>query len=697
MRKAAICGQRLCRGYLARRKAQNLRETRAAIIIQKRVRGFVCRQQYNRVRKAVLGLQTYARANLARQEYLNRVRNRKAVIIQKTVRGYLARRRYERTFRGIILLQSCWRRWLAKRRYKALRVEARSIEHVKNLNKGLENKIISLQQRIEEMNKELFPLRNMQVDYQEMRQQCEANKGLANELKVSSGRIGELELLVQQLRQQLDREQSEKMDLVQECEKMREHLTESTSKMSHVQNELEELRKTHQSRDQEMDETLKRRLDQERAILAQEYDQERAAYQKLLQEFREMEDLKEEMEAQLEHLRESIGKGKGETSANSTARGHSRNASNVSTLSSTSHSESICHVDVEDDGGYGSVKLSTARHECSDSRAGSVAEENVALVLKLQQRLKIVEKDKAILETRVEELERESPTADVRRAQDMIRLQELEMENAKIKDDLKNLRRQVAMEASTDSQLPKGVVVDQLMAQFEAMSDELDRRREECIQLRTVLANTTLGQLNDQTLSLNSSVSQRINGGEGFSEDNEILMAFETQKRIIRHLENELQEEKASGQRSIKELRTEIDRMRQESERVQKVLSQNLNRTPAGAAEAVMQHEIARLTADNLDLQEKNDSLSEQTKKYKRQIKFYAKKLKDAGLWTEGQADSAGGPVDENVSGSRMHRSDSQLPLVRKKEVDYLGMFEFNMGDEKQITRSLIYGTSSRH
>jgi myosin-5 len=43
------------------------------------------------------------------------------------------------------------RRWLARRLYKKLKQEARSVEHVKKLNKGLENKIISLQQKIGEL------------------------------------------------------------------------------------------------------------------------------------------------------------------------------------------------------------------------------------------------------------------------------------------------------------------------------------------------------------------------------------------------------------------------------------------------------------------------------------------------------------------------------------------------------------------
>lgn len=668
LRLAVVGVQRFCRGHLARRKAQHLRETRSAITIQRHVRGFLQRRSYTRLRQTVLGLQTYGRGFLARKKYLQLVCNSKAVIIQKMVRSFLARRRYLRARKSIILLQCCWRRWLARRQYKALRAEARSIEHVKNLNKGLENKIISMQQRIEEMNKELIPLRQKQNDYAELKIQCEANRGLANELKVSVGRIGELELLVKQLQTQLDRERDEKMDLVLERERLDKHNEELNSRIDNIQKELLNSAETNQTRSQEAEDAIKRRLDQERAILAQEYDQERAAYQKLLQDYHEMEERMEEAERELERLREEPGK----TSKSETVRGHSRNASNVSTLSNTS--ELI--ADPEDDGGYGSVRLVPNR---SDS-------EDVGLVLKLQQRLKTVEKDKATLATRVEELERESPTADVRRAQDMIRLQELEMENAKIKEDLKNLRRQSATEH--EGHLSRSP--DMLMSQFEAMSDELDRRREECIQLRTVLANTTLGgELGEQT-ALNAS---RLNGGEPFAEDNEILLAFETQKRIIRHLENELQEEKAASQRKIQIERDEVERLRIDNERQAKVLAGALHRTPQGQTDAVMQHEISRLTADNLDLQEKNDLLSEQLKKYRSQMKL-SKKMKQDGLMTEQQEITQ--EVHETVHSSRRNERSESLPVVRKKDTNYLGMFDFNMGDEKQIARNLVYELKPR-
>lgn len=50
-----------------------------------------------------------------------------------------------------------------------MRIEARSIEHVKNLNKGLENKIISLQQKMDEVNKNNVELKKFQHETMELR------------------------------------------------------------------------------------------------------------------------------------------------------------------------------------------------------------------------------------------------------------------------------------------------------------------------------------------------------------------------------------------------------------------------------------------------------------------------------------------------------------------------------------------------
>lgn len=74
----------------------------------------------------------------------------KAMVIQRCVRGWLVRQRYRRTLAAVILLQSCVRRWRAKKEFRRLKVEARSVEHFKKLNVGMENKIMQLQHKINE-------------------------------------------------------------------------------------------------------------------------------------------------------------------------------------------------------------------------------------------------------------------------------------------------------------------------------------------------------------------------------------------------------------------------------------------------------------------------------------------------------------------------------------------------------------------
>ena len=118
------------------------------------------------------------------------------------------------------------------------------------------------------------------------------------------------------------------------------------------------------------------------------------------------------------------------------------------------------------------------------------------------------------------------------------------------------------------------------------------------------------------------------------------------------------------------------------------VLSLNINKTPQGQAEACMQHEITKLTTENLDMRIQYDSLTGELKKYKNQCKSMTKKLREAGIAPETTPNT----VAETASN---YNKSEALPIVRKKETNYLGMFEFSIADEKQITRHLIYGLNS--
>lgn len=68
--------------------------------------------------------------------------------IQKHVRAWICRKTYKKQRHQVIIAQSAVRRFLARRELKKLKKEARTVQHHITLNKGLENKIIKLQQQI---------------------------------------------------------------------------------------------------------------------------------------------------------------------------------------------------------------------------------------------------------------------------------------------------------------------------------------------------------------------------------------------------------------------------------------------------------------------------------------------------------------------------------------------------------------------
>lgn len=72
----------------------------------------------------------------------------------------MARKKYKQKIRQVVIVQSCIRRFLAKKKIKILKAEARSISHLQTKYKGLENKIIELQQKYDQLNKENASLKN---------------------------------------------------------------------------------------------------------------------------------------------------------------------------------------------------------------------------------------------------------------------------------------------------------------------------------------------------------------------------------------------------------------------------------------------------------------------------------------------------------------------------------------------------------
>jgi myosin-5 len=170
------------------------------------------------------------------------------------------------------------------------------------------------------------------------------------------------------------------------------------------------------------------------------------------------------------------------------------------------------------------------------------------------------------------------------------------MENAKLNTDLASLRMLTA----------KGG--QELLKQLEASQLELDRQVEECIQLHSVLAN----QAKELKSVANNNYSSHV---DIINEDGKPVLVFDPQKEVNRLLEDKLQAEKATWQSEREAYKKEIDRLRDVNDRQPKMLSMNIWKDPQTQTEELMHHEIIRLSAEKLDLQEKIVDLSEQYRK----------------------------------------------------------------------------------
>ncbi|XP_063875803.1 unconventional myosin-Va-like isoform X5 [Scylla paramamosain] len=640
MRNSAIIIQKYARGMAARRLAHHMRQTAAAIKIQACVRGWVKRVQYRRLVYTITHLQAHARGCWARQRYQHMRRDRAAIVIQKHVRRWLTRRRYLRAMRGFVIVQGLVRCFLARRQLKKLKIEAKSIEHQKKLNKGLENKIISLQQKLTELKNENNFISSYKEEIMVLKTRVTDLKGVEKQLKVSNNQVNELEARIAELTKELEMERGEKMDVLTQKERAEKENRELIEKLNEenarLTKELSDAQKEETKR--ETEEYLRRKFEAEKQQLILENTDEKSGYQRLLKEFNRLEQKNE-------HLEEELAKFKG-------GNAHKRTASNVSNLSGASDAPTeLVHDDAsefssfpgDDDVGYGSVRSRSS--EMSDSNRN--------------------------LENIEWSSQKTGDTSEIK-IQVPQKLQELEMENAKLKDDLNRLRKSIA-----DSE-PQNNRVQEFMKQFEALQDELERRREECIQLRTVLAN----RAHDLRSVTQTSYGKDV---DIVNEDGELVLAYQTQKQVNRQLEDELKKEKQRLHETEADYKGELERLRRDNERQQKLLAQNLCKSDSTNSETLLQSEIMRLTSENLNLQGQVDNLTEQLKKYKRSLRAYAKKLKEAG---------GGDPTD--MLDVNTTNEGEVLPIIRKKEREYMGMFEYDRRDEMQIIRVLVYELKPR-
>lgn len=140
--------QGLIRGYMSRKRVREEQERVAATLIQTSIRGYLARKQFAQTVLSVVTIQKSVRGLQARRNYLKLRELSSAVVIQKSWKAYQARSSYQTQRKSAVIIQSAFRRQYAIRELQQLKVEAKSLNKLKEVSYQLENKVIDLTQSL---------------------------------------------------------------------------------------------------------------------------------------------------------------------------------------------------------------------------------------------------------------------------------------------------------------------------------------------------------------------------------------------------------------------------------------------------------------------------------------------------------------------------------------------------------------------
>ncbi|XP_060092162.1 unconventional myosin-Vb isoform X5 [Heteronotia binoei] len=395
MRKAAIHIQRHTRGHLARRLADRLRKTKAAIVLQKQYRMLRIRRAYQMIRGAAITIQAFTRGMFVRRTFQKVLAEHKATIIQKNVRAWLARKHFLQFRSAAVVIQCYFRRMKARQELKALKIEARSAEHLKRLNVGMENKVVQLQRKIDEQNKE-YKLLNEQLSTTASTYSSELEK-LKKELeryRRKSGDGNQIAILQEEidtLRLALEKAHGERKIVedtyMKEKDVLQKRISDLEEENMLLKEEKEALNNTILSHSED---EFAQNAAEENASMKKELEEERFRYQNFLKEYSRLEQRYDNLRDEMTIIKQTPG--------------HRRNPSNQSSLESDSNYPSISTSEVGD--------TEDAIQQVEEVGLEKAAMD-MTLFLKLQKRVRELEQERRKLQTQLEKKENENKKSQV--------------------------------------------------------------------------------------------------------------------------------------------------------------------------------------------------------------------------------------------------------------------------------------------
>lgn len=171
-----------------------------------------------------------------------------------------------------------------------------------------------------------------------------------------------------------------------------------------------------------------------------------------------------------------------------------------------------------------------------------------------------------------------------------------------------------------------------IKAQYVALQEENKRRRDECIQLRAILAQ--------QSQSLRSlGLANVKNDVERFHDEGELFEAFQAQKLVNRQLESELSALTEENNAKLKELSKSIDELRNERNKLHdiihekmKIKDQDVTIDSLKQNDLYLRYELEKSITSYADLQEQLNKLSRKIDELLKKNNILSNRLRENGL-----------------------------------------------------------------
>lgn len=279
------------------------------------------------------------------------------------------------------------------------------------------------------------------------------------------------------------------------------------------------------------------------------------------------------------------------------------------------------------------------------------------------------------LRNEVSWLKRNSKTSSS--TEDSIKLSELEVENEKLRQDYQLLRNSIK----------RGVENQELDAQYESVVEESRRRRDECIQLRSVLSQQS------QMIRSFSAQPDMKDTSMRIYEGNELMDAFQSQKLANKQLESELTALTEEHNMKLTEMMRENDNLRNEKFMLESIVQDKLDIDPIENGnesnatlrqkESYLRMELERSAGAFVDSQEQLGDARKQLQEMKKMNNILANRLKENGF-------------GDSILLDDMHFGNGLTGVMKKKAQSFQGILKHQQADEAKILQRLVTDLTPR-